>query len=404
MHLQTAAPIPHRHAGHGHRKALDGIRGLAILMVIGSHAFEANLQAAGPVLRTLGQVLFYGQFGVDLFFVLSGFLITGILLDTRTDQRFFRKFYARRTLRIFPLYYGVLLVLFGLTHPLHLQWHGLAIPLLLYLQNFFPSQINNFHLSPGIGLYHFWSLAIEEQFYLVWPAAVFLVRDRRTLFALTVTLSLASLLLRAGLLSAGAGNVMVHIDTFCRADSLVLGGALALLSRSSRWNRVLRLAPKVCLIAAALVLASTLALQGEIVTWCNETLRYTVLAIGFGGLIAWSLDDRTVVARLFRHPILGFLGKYSYGLYVLHVLVLGLTLLPLRSGILTLTHSKVASVALAGLIALGLSVGAAVLSYQAFEKPFLRLKRLFDYDPSPASSRPETLPDEGRSPIFAHTA
>jgi peptidoglycan/LPS O-acetylase OafA/YrhL len=403
MHLQTAAPIPLRHAGRGHLKALDGIRGLAILMVIGSHAFEANLQSGGFILRALGQLLFYGQFGVDLFFVLSGFLITGILLDTRADRHFFRKFYARRTLRIFPLYYGLLFALFVLTPPLHLRWQGLAAPLLLYLQNFFPNRINNFHLSPSIGLYHFWSLAIEEQFYLVWPAVLFLVRDRRTLFVITLTLSLASLLLRAGLLSAGAGNVMVHINTFCRADSLLLGGALALLSRSSHWSRVLHLAPKVFLVAAALVLASTLAVQNETVTWCNQTLRYTVLAIGFGALIAWSLDPRTVASRLFRNPILGFLGKYSYGLYVLHVLVLGLALLPLRAGILTLTHSKSASVALAGLIALGISVGAAVLSYQAFEKPFLRLKRFFDYDPSPAS-RPDALPGDDRPPILAHIA
>lgn len=365
-------------------------------MVLGSHAFVSNTASSDFVIRTIGQILFYGQFGVDLFFVLSGFLITGILLDTREDPQFFRNFYARRFLRISPLYYGVLFVLFALTPFLHLHWQGLAVPLLLYIQNLYPTRLDTFYLAPSIGLYHFWSLAIEEQFYLVWPAVVFFLRPRRTLFYLTLALSAASLILRIVLLGAGAGNVMVHINTLCRADSLLIGGALALLYRSPHWPRVLRLAPTTFLVCFFAVLASILLGHGPLITWFDQAVRYTVLAIGFAGLIACSLPQGSPASRIFSLPTLRFFGKYSYGLYVLHVFVLTLLLLPLRTHLLALTHSKGLAVALAGCIALGLSVLAAVLSFRIFESPILRLKRFFTCDPVPAA--------EARLPVYARSA
>lgn len=95
-------------------------------MVIGCHAFESYYESQGFVYRTIGAWLHYGNTGVDLFFVLSGFLITGILFDSLKDEGYFRKFYARRVLRIFPLYYAVLFVCLLLTWPLHLHWNGMA--------------------------------------------------------------------------------------------------------------------------------------------------------------------------------------------------------------------------------------------------------------------------------------
>ncbi len=131
-------------------------------MVILSHAFKSNYETQGPLINFVGQVLYYGYFGVDLFFVLSGFLITGILYDSRQDDGYFRKFYARRALRILPLYYGVLIVCLLLTHPLHLHWGDMGWLLMLYLQNLHPMKIMDFSPGAGIGLYHFWSLAVEE--------------------------------------------------------------------------------------------------------------------------------------------------------------------------------------------------------------------------------------------------
>jgi len=180
----------------GHLKPLDGIRGVAILMVIGSHAFTANAEAGGVLTRRISACLGYGFFGVDLFFVLSGFLITGILVDSLDEDGFFRKFYARRVLRIFPLYYGVLLVLFLLTPVLRLQWHGMGWLMLGYFQNVRPNEIGTFSPGAGVALNHFWSLAVEEQFYLFWPAMVFFIRDRRRLLITTIAISAGALIFR----------------------------------------------------------------------------------------------------------------------------------------------------------------------------------------------------------------
>ena len=124
-------------------------------MVMGSHAFESNYEKGSRAIRWIGGILHYGNVGVDLFFVLSGFLITGILYDSLKDDGYFRKFYARRVLRIFPLYYGVLVVCFLLTRPLPLHWGAMGWLLVLYLQNLQPMAIVTFAPGPHLALYHF---------------------------------------------------------------------------------------------------------------------------------------------------------------------------------------------------------------------------------------------------------
>jgi peptidoglycan/LPS O-acetylase OafA/YrhL len=118
-----------------HILALDGIRGVAILFVLYDHLFWSNPNSGNPIFDFLNAIRASSFVGVNLFFALSGFLITGILLDTVTSPNFFRTFYARRTLRIFPLYYGVLLVLLLLTRPLHFVWNGWQYFYLTYTSN-----------------------------------------------------------------------------------------------------------------------------------------------------------------------------------------------------------------------------------------------------------------------------
>ena len=354
-------------------------------MVIGSHAFESNYGAHGRLTDFIGRLLYYGYFGVDLFFVLSGFLITGILFDSLQDKGYFRKFYARRALRIFPLYYGVLVVCLLLTHPLHLHWGDMGWLLMFYLQNLHPMKIMNFSPGAGIGLYHFWSLAVEEQFYLVWPAAVFLIRDKRKLLITMLVASGAALLLRLGLLEYGASPFAMHVTTVCRADSLLLGGALAMLYRSRQWARVQRVAPWGFVCAATIIVASIFMLQPLMARWSiypalwSSGVEYTVLALGFGCLIAWSLRPGSICQWIFQMGWMRFLGKYSYGLYVLHVLVLSAMNLPLRAALLGATHNKMVAVVGAGMTSLAVSIVAAYASYHLYEKPFLNLKHRFDY-------------------------
>ena len=221
-----------------HLPALDGVRGLAILMVICFHVFLSNSMGYGRLSRAVGTALHYGIFGVDLFFALSGFLITGVLVDSLGDRGFFRKFYARRALRIFPLYYGVLLVLFAATPLLGLHWRGMGWLLLGYLQNLRPEEIGTYSPGHSIGLNHFWSLAVEEQFYLVWPALVFLGGQPPAAFSVGRYGSRRRpCVLRLALVWGGVGSQPIHVWTVTRADSLLLGGALALLYRSPAWGQ-----------------------------------------------------------------------------------------------------------------------------------------------------------------------
>ncbi|WP_158786907.1 acyltransferase [Granulicella sp. L46] len=374
-----------RHVARGHLLALDGVRGLAILMVIGCHAFESDYESRGFVYRVIGESLHYGNTGVDLFFVLSGFLITGILFDSLKDDGYFRKFYARRALRILPLYYGVLLVCLLLTYPLHLHWGSMGWLLLLYLQNLRPEAIAEFAPGKHLALYHFWSLAVEEQFYLVWPAVVFWVRTRSGLLRTMLIGSAGAVVVRVAMLLLGASTVAIHETTICRADSLLLGGVLALLYRSPDWQTVKRWAPWACMAAVASYGAMSSFSNAHFgraptrsLLW-SEGLSYTVLSIGFACLIAWSLMPGSVCSWIFQRGWLRFLGKYSYGLYVLHVLVLSALAIPLRMALLEATHNKAVAVVGAGLACFGISIVAAYASYHLYEKHFLKLKHHFDY-------------------------
>jgi peptidoglycan/LPS O-acetylase OafA/YrhL len=374
-----------RHVARGHLLALDGVRGLAILMVICSHAFESNYNSGGFLLRFIGRLFYYGLFGVDLFFVLSGFLITGILYDSLDDDGYFRKFYVRRALRIFPLYYGVLGVCLLLTWPLNLHWGVMGWLLVFYLQNLRPAGILSLYPGAHIVLYHFWSLAVEEQFYLVWPAVVFFVRGRSGLLRTTLIASAGALMLRLILVVFGASPFAIHVTTICRADSLLLGGALALLYRSRRWAQVAKAAPwgfagaMAILVGMILIVEPHLAGHPMGVRLWGEGFSYTFLALASVGLIAWSLQPGSLCSWLFELRPLRFLGKYSYGIYVLHVLVLAVMNLPLRAALLGATHSKLIAVAGAALTSLAVSIAAAYLSYHFYERPFLRLKHRFDY-------------------------
>ncbi|NYF79120.1 acyltransferase family protein [Granulicella arctica] len=391
MRATIALPPAHLR-GSGYLKPLDGVRGVAILMVICFHAFSSNVAAGGPAVRFIGGLLGYGFFGVDLFFVLSGFLITGILVDSVEGPGFFQRFYARRALRIFPLYYGLLFLLFLLTPVLHLQWHGMGWLMLAYLQNM-NKGIANFSPGAGLALNHLWSLAIEEQFYLAWPAVIFLVRGRRRLLWTTLLLSAASLMLRIWLISKGVSPLAIHLNTVTRADSLLLGGALALLYRSDYWERWIKIAPWGFLLAAVTVVLSIAVLGAESSQdtsfasrlWANGP-RYTVLALGFGCLIAWSLKPGSVCGWLFERRWLRFFGKYSYGIYVIHMVPLGLLVGLQRGSIVRWTHSKLLAVVVSGGVSLALAIGAAYLSFHFYEKRFLRLKAFFDYAPKPVAA------------------
>ena len=316
--------------------ALDGVRGLAILLVI---LFHHTLMPPETLFdRVYVNLVRLGWSGVDLFFVLSGFLITGLLVDAKGGPHYYRNFYVRRTLRIFPLYYAFLFFSLRLSPWL---WPDTPLAAMareslegrseawywLYGSNILFALDQNFG-HPNLAVT--WSLAIEEQFYLVWPFVVALT-SRRTLMWTCGGLILSAFALRTWLVVSGAHTIVPYVLPLCRMDALAAGALVALAMRGDRSGppaapaRLLMIARIVAPAAAVIVLA----------IWCIEnpfdnadwseplmqTAGYTALALGYAGLVtlAASGRDDAWVGRFFRCSPLRMLGRYSYALYLFHV-------------------------------------------------------------------------------------
>ena len=381
----------------GHMPELDGVRGLAVLMVLVFH-FIGNTLPTSSVERAMVGVSNYGAYGVELFFVLSGFLITGILYDARNKPYYFRNFYMRRVLRIFPLYYGVLALVFFVA-PLIPLLRGSTLDYLvdrqawawLYAVNVYIARDGDWTFSY---LDHFWSLAIEEHFYLFWPLVVFLLARRpRTLIAVSLTISLGAMLARLVGSLAGLNWWTTYVLTPFRLDGLALGAFLAVMARQPgglQW--LVRALPRVAvagggLLAATFVWTLVVSRQGlELVLPVRAALILMLLAcLLVSAVIA---PKQSATSCFFRSRAMVFLGTYSYGLYVYHhfisyYLASNRTELELAGWL----GSHGAAVALQATLGASASLVVAYLSYELFEKRFLRLKRLFATTNEPAPQR-----------------
>lgn len=366
--------------------ALDGIRALAITMVFAQH--YGGGAHGGIFLRIFNVIRSHGWVGVDLFFVLSGFLITGILYDTRADSSYFKRFFARRAVRIFPVFYIVAIALLLLTPVFHYQWHWQHTTFALYIGNFFGNYNFDFygiasanHPTAGVSISHFWSLCVEEQFYLLWPIAVWLIRGRIRLIWIAVGISLLALGLRFAMMAhfppAVAATWIIRTLPF-RMDSLLIGAILALLLRGPNADRWQRSAKWFFLAAGAGVIAIFIYSPGYYSAWLH-TIGLTLTALASAGLIGSTLRTGSPAFRVFHLKPFRILGKYSYGFYVYHLLFVTAWV-----QFLIWLEFKLDSLALAGLIALPLNFAVTFilskLSYDMIEVRFLRLKRHFEYD------------------------
>lgn len=375
--------------------ALDGLRALAFLMVFFQHYFAAP----------------WGWAGVDVFFVLSGFLITGILFDTRDDPHRIRNFYVRRTLRIFPLYYGVLagiLLLMPLVHW-EINWKWTVWPAyignyarfvhpyaydsdLQMLADFQPAGMVGIH-SVKLFLGHFWSLCVEEQFYLFWPWLVFSVYKRRRLAwlcALSLPICLTLRLLGQHFLPGWmVDNEVLYRVTPFRLDALLLGGFLALALRGPHRERYLRIGRLIFPALTVVVLLVLLARPG-VPPWQRPysyprwgfTWGLSAIDLLSGVFILAALQPDTVVYRIFSLRPLRWMGRISYGAYVLHDIphpiyesVCRKIVRQLVSGSTLGVHSAdMVITAATAVTALASTLILAWLSYRWFESPFLNLK------------------------------
>jgi peptidoglycan/LPS O-acetylase OafA/YrhL len=379
-----------------HILVLDGLRGLAIIAVIFCHV---NWRYGGPfsagrIDGLVAMVYAWGWIGVDLFFVLSGFLITGILCDAKGREGYFRNFYARRALRIFPLYFGFLLGVIVLNR---LGW--LTNPWIAR-DNLLPLCTYTYNLRVGLGggavggMHHFWTLAIEEQFYLLWPLLVLAVSSPALRRACLI-IAAASFVLRVVIILSGAWPLSAFFLTPCRLDSLLAGSWLALAWRDpALWARIRPWAAPLAWGAGGLLLAISLG-QGHFIPDADPsrmpdaavdgrlviTLGVAALAVFFSAIVVLALNaaEESRLKRVFENRRLRAIGKYSYAMYVFHVLILYLTVqLFSQASILPLYVVKTLVV----VWVLAVSFVVAWVSYHIYEKPFLSLRRHFEYDRS----------------------
>jgi len=360
--------------------ALDGLRGLAILLVIlhNTNVFPDHPGWAWP----LAALATAGWIGVQLFFVLSGYLITNNLLASRGADNYYRAFFGRRVLRIFPLYF-LALALFLLVLPrllslppeigasyAHQRWYWLFL--------------NNWTQPSGQTVYwfpHFWSLAVEEQFYLVWPFLIALVPGRRAALASLVVL-LAACLLRVVLYRAGCSADMIYMYTVTRMDALAAGALLAGLADHAATQAMLaRRAGTLLALAAVILLGGALA-SGLYNMHKPGTIYvgYAALTVAFAILVGVCTSETrqsslpAALRQLLEANWLRAMGRYSYAIYIIH-LPLSLLLEPRIARPPALPEAVWAVVWSAGITLLSFLLGA--LSYHLFEVHFLRLKRWF---------------------------
>lgn len=359
-----------------HLPALDGVRAAAILLVIPHNVDVFN--NVGGLLWPVAMFAHVGWIGVQLFFVLSGFLITGNLLDSQRADNYYGAFFARRVLRIFPLYYGVLLAglylvpLFHEYSPTALSSHAHQVWYWTFLSNWTEPFGKEVH-----GFSHFWSLAVEEQFYLLWPFVVHRLAPKRVI-ALSIALIFIALAIRTAMLMHDANWESVYMFTFCRMDSLAFGAAMAALIRLPQWHEVL-IRRRTQLFVASVLLAVVGALyshQYDAMDSGTQTLGYFALNIFFGVLIltcAVDHADRRMgwLQRSLSLRPLRSVGKYSYGMYVLHLPI------ALALGYTSFRRFGSAAPVLYTVAVLLLSYCAAAVSFHCFEKHFLKLKHRF---------------------------
>lgn len=371
-----------------HMPGLDGLRGVAILLIL-AHNFNLLEGVESPVARAVDLALNFGWVGVQLFFVLSGFLITNILISTREAKNYFRSFYGRRTLRIFPLYYASLavgLILIPLVTGERIAGAEHQIWLWTYLANWAAPNGLAVEAYP-----HMWSLAVEEQFYLIWPFLVYYL-SRAALLRACVVIAVVALAVRIGLRLWDDNLEAVYQYTICRMDALSIGAAAAVLFRRidvhqfvTTYRSQLRF-----IIVFGLVGVFVITRGAPRTGILTQTYGHTLLALLAAAVI---LDlaraptgDR--VAGLFSWAPLRRVGAYSYSAYVIHKPLHAYVGQPLlqhagwsergaSSWVFALVYFALASI-------LTLAVSAA--SYHAFEMPFLKLKRYF------VASKPAHIP------------
>lgn len=349
-------------------------------MVMLYHAFSYQMgsESWSGLPKLVAQATKFGWLGVDLFFVLSGFLITGILCDAKSDPHYFRNFYARRALRILPLYYVVLVIILAASQ----DSGGFVLLSALYLANL----VALFGVPMVYG--PLWSLAVEEHFYLIWPLVVRFT-TRRALTCISIAFCIGEPLIRAVGFMQGSDT---YYYSWFRFDGLAWGALLALLLRHQPASQLSlkRFAAMSGILGGIIFVAGApfgIMTRQQIV---GASLQFTAAQLVFAGFLAAVLaTSGTSLAAWLNWRPLRKCGDVSYCLYLIHLM-----LLQAWDAMIASTGVEVESklgrfgaVVLRAVTALSAALVLATLSSRYLEQPFLRLKRYF---------RPQAIPQIGR--------
>ena len=373
---------------------LDGLRGIAIALVLVDHLFTSPsifIRRPNPV-AYLQIVTRLSWSGVDLFFILSGFLIGGILLEARDSTNYFKVFYLRRACRILPIYLlfcGVVLILSRLVYPSHfatmewmfaspMHWHSYVT----FTQNLWMAHRNI--VGPAV-LAPTWSLAVEEQFYLTLPLVVRFVRSALFPYVLAAGIIAAPLVRLAMLTLLPQPQVGVYVLLPCRMDALLMGVMAAYLLRKPEiWAICIakRRAIWMCFYALAFGLPY-FTIKSNMYSFPAASVGYDWLAFFYlTALILTLTDADSWLGRAMRWPWLMALGTIAYCTYLFHILIYGLLTAIIRDHGPSLTNFGDLAVIF---LSLCVTITFALMSWRIFEKPFVRLGHGSQYEFVPSA-------------------
>lgn len=394
IHEERTLPETTPIGGSPRLLVLDGLRALAICLVM-VHHYGQNMVKVGFGDRVFYKVANSSWIGVDLFFILSGFLITGILHDAKGSKSYFTTFYLRRSLRIFPIYYLLLFVLFVILPGLQLNiLDGFTLAHGHWFWLYGSNYLTVLKGWPDIPVVHLWSLAIEEHFYLIWPVIVFFTSKRLLLLGGTVFVILA-MFLRYQAAENGTSPAALYVLTHFRIDSLVMGGLLLLAWRTPSLKPMLtRHAGKAgiaLIILAAVGLTNSLGLDWRYWSPVQQGAGFTVIALFFVAvhIVCLGLPASSIFYRLLSCPPALMIGRLSYGMYLFHRPIEAVAI---KLGLHPANHVSESFPSWPYVMAYSLgnaivTVLVAWLSWNLFEKHVMRLKDRFTYAKAGPSSK-----------------
>jgi peptidoglycan/LPS O-acetylase OafA/YrhL len=360
--------------------SLEGVRGYAFLIVFFHHCCDVGLTIPAGwrwfPLRLLEQL---GLIALPVFFVLSGYLICGILIGTREREGYFRVFYSHRFLRVIPLYY-LTLICVGLVCAINGYKPGFLFwSQFLYIHNLFPSYASIYSSFPWQVMAHLWSMGVEEQFYLIWPLIVWICPNRRILLRVTLILIAISFTLRLVAAWMKMPTVFMYYWTPTRVDAILLGATLAMIRGKTIYRLLESSAQYVALGGfCAIALLTEMTKQSLFRSAFREAAWITLWNIMGAAIVIAVMRDGSFLGRVCSKKGIRWLGARSYGLYLFHFTYLG-WFFHLASPLIARSAHHKAALFLVGAIALGVTVLLAAICYRFIEEPAMKMKKRIKY-------------------------